>query len=78
MKRFRCLDIGDNHSVIATLQHALQLVRRGTEEKTGSQNLAVIMSITEICRRVCRRPFDDITDSVMAAFNAKSAPTLLP
>lgn len=50
----------------------------GTEEKTGSQNLAVIMSVTETCRRVGRRPFDYITDAVKAAFNTKPAPKLIP
>ncbi len=50
----------------------------GTQEKTGSQNLAVIMSVTETCRRVGRRPFDYITDAVKAAFNTKPAPKLIP
>jgi hypothetical protein len=50
----------------------------GTEQKTGSQNLAVIMSVTETCRRVGRRPFDYITDAVKAAFNTRPAPKLIP
>jgi hypothetical protein len=50
----------------------------GTEEKTGSQNLAVIMSVTETCRRVGRRPFDYIKDADKAAFNTKPAPKLIP
>ena len=50
----------------------------GTEEKTGSQNLAVIMSVTETCLQVGRRPFDYIKDAVKAAFNTKPAPKLIP
>ena len=50
----------------------------GTEEKTGSQNLAVILSVTETCRRVSKRPFDCILDAVRAAFSTKPAPKLIP
>jgi transposase len=50
----------------------------GTEEKTGSQNLAVILSVTETCRRVSKRPFDYILNAVRAAFSNKPAPKLIP
>jgi len=49
----------------------------GTEEKTGSQNVAVILSVTETCRRVSKRPFDYILDAVKAAFSNKPAPKLI-
>jgi hypothetical protein len=48
-----------------------------TEEKTGSQNLAVILSVTETCRRVSKRPFDCILNAVRAAFSNKPAPKLI-
>lgn len=50
----------------------------GTEEKTGSQNLSVIMSVTETCRRLHKRPLDYIKAAVHAAFNNKPAPELIP
>ncbi len=49
----------------------------GTEARTASQNLAVIMSVTETCRRMGRRPFDYLTDAVKAAFSTQPAPKLL-
>ena len=49
----------------------------GTEEKTGSQNVAVILSVTETCRRVSKRPFDYFLDAVKAAFSNKPAPKLI-
>lgn len=50
----------------------------GTEQKTGSRNLAVFMSVTETCRRLGQRPLDYLTAAVKAAFNHKPAPKLIP
>jgi transposase len=50
----------------------------GTEEKTGSRNLTVILSVTETCRRLRQRPLDYIKAAVHAAFNNKPAPELIP
>lgn len=50
----------------------------GTEAKTGSQNLAVILSVTETCRRLGKRPLDYIQAAVTATFNNQPAPQLLP
>jgi len=49
-----------------------------TEEQTGSQNLTVMMSVTETCRRLRKRPLDCIQAAVHAAFNNKPAPELIP
>jgi len=50
----------------------------GTEANTGSRNLTVILSVTETCRRLGRRPLDFITAAVHSAFNHNPAPSLLP
>ncbi|WP_397569243.1 IS66 family transposase [Schlesneria sp. T3-172] len=50
----------------------------GTEEKTGSPNLAVILSVAETCRRLGKRPLDYVATAVAAAFSNKPAPKLLP
>jgi transposase len=50
----------------------------GTEAKTGSRNLSVILSVTETCRRLGKRPLDYIRAAVQAAFHKKPPPQLLP
>lgn len=77
----------NHHGVSPTNNAAEQALRKsvifrklsfGTEANTGSRNLTVIMSVTETCRRLGRRPLDYITAAVDAAFNNKPAPKLLP
>ena len=50
----------------------------GTEAKSGSRNMAVILSVVETCRRLGSRPLEYIHKAVQAAFSHKSAPKLLP
>jgi hypothetical protein len=50
----------------------------GTEVKTGSPNLAVILSVTETCRRLGKRPLDYIAPAFTAACSNTQAPNLLP
>lgn len=50
----------------------------GTEAQTGSPNMTVILSVTESCRRLGRRPLEYINAAVHATFNNKPAPQLLP
>jgi transposase len=77
----------DHEGVSPTNNAAEQALRKsvifrklsfGTEEKTGSLNLPVIMSVAETCRRLGKRPLDYIKAAVTAAFNNKPAPELLP
>jgi hypothetical protein len=50
----------------------------GTEENTGSPNPAVILSVTETCRCLSKRPLDCIASAVTANFCNSQAPNLLP
>ena len=50
----------------------------GTEASSGSQNMSVILSVVETCRRLNRHCLTFIEDAVQAFFSQTSAPTLIP
>lgn len=82
-ERYSLFVIAPLAKVSATNNAAEQALRRsvifrklsfGREEKTGSQNLAVILAVTETCRRVRKRPYDDIMGAIKPVFINKAAP----
>ena len=50
----------------------------GTEKKTGSQNMTVIMSVVETCRRLGTHPLDYLQQAIQANFNQHPPPKLIP
>jgi transposase len=50
----------------------------GTEASSGSQNMSVILSVVETCRRLNRHCLTFIKDAVQAFFSQTSAPALIP
>lgn len=50
----------------------------GTESGSGSENLAVVMSVIETCRRLGRHALSWITDAVTRKQQNRPTPNLLP
>jgi hypothetical protein len=50
----------------------------GTEENTGSPNLAAILSVADTCRRLGKRPFDYIASAVTAPSATHQHPNSFP